>query len=140
MIDCTSQLRLIGNPKQVTRIDIKTLTIRIKPNSLINPNQIGMDFPTAEEYIIDIVLNKTMSIDSITLNPLTNVDSFKTQLHNSHGYYLEIKSIIGSKVILGLGNAQANLIRIILLGTEDGNPPSHVSIKIVKKEFHVFNT
>jgi hypothetical protein len=91
-----------------------------------------MDFPTGEEYIIDIVLTSTMSIDSITLNSLTNVDSFKIQLHNTHGYYLEIKSIVGWKTISGLANAQANLIRIILLGTEDGNPPNRVSIKIVK--------
>ncbi|CAF4965306.1 unnamed protein product, partial [Rotaria sp. Silwood1] len=130
MTDCTPQLRLLGNPKQVTRIDIKTATMHIKPNNLINPNQDGMDFLTTEEYIIDIVLSRTMSIDSITLNPLTNVDSFKIQCHNSHGYYLEIKSIIGSKTINGLANTQANLIRIILLGTEDGNPPNHISIKI----------
>ncbi|CAF1154215.1 unnamed protein product [Rotaria sordida] len=130
MIDCTPQLRLLGNPKQVTRVDIKTPTIHIKPNNLINPNQDGMDFPTTEEYIIDIVLSKTMSMDSITLNPLSNVDSFKIQCHNSHGYYLEIKSIIGWKTINGLANTQANLIRIILLGTEDGNPPNHISIKI----------
>ncbi|CAF4677510.1 unnamed protein product, partial [Rotaria sp. Silwood1] len=130
MTDCTPQLRLLGNPKQVTRVDIKTATMHIKPNNLINPNQDGMDFLTTEEYIIDIVLSRTMSIDSITLNPLTNVDSFKIQCHNSHGYYLEIKSIIGSKTINGLANTQANLIRIILLGTEDGNPPNHISIKI----------
>ncbi|CAF3566775.1 unnamed protein product [Rotaria sp. Silwood1] len=136
MTDCTPQLRLLGNPKQVTRVDIKTATMHIKPNNLINPNQDGMDFLTTEEYIIDIVLSRTMSIDSITLNPLTNVDSFKIQCHNSHGYYLEIKSIIGSKTINGLANTQANLIRIILLGTEDGNPPNHISIKI-KNRFDV---
>ncbi|CAF3156003.1 unnamed protein product [Rotaria sp. Silwood2] len=130
MTDCTPQLRLLGNPKQVTRVDIKTTTIHIKPNNLINPNQDGMDFPTTEEYIIDIVLSKTMAIDSIALNSLSNVDSFKIQCHNSHGYYLEIKSIIGWKTINGLANTQANLIRIILLGTEDGNPPNHISIKI----------
>ncbi|CAM4923448.1 unnamed protein product [Rotaria socialis] len=130
MTDCTSQLRLIGNSKQVARVDIKTPTTELKANNLINPNQDGMDFLTTDEYTIDIVLNKTMSIDSITLNPLSNVDSFKIQCHNSHGYYLEIKSIIGWKTINGLANTHANLIRIILLGTEDGNPPNHISIKI----------
>ncbi|CAF2085140.1 unnamed protein product [Rotaria magnacalcarata] len=130
MTDCTSQLRLIGNSKQVARVDIKTSTMQLKANTLINPNQDGMDFLTTDEYTIDIVLNKTMSIDSVTLNPLSNVDSFKIQCHNSHGYYLEIKSIIGWKTINGLANTQANLIRIILLGTEDGNPPNHISIKI----------
>jgi hypothetical protein len=131
MTDCTSQLRLVGNPKQVNRVDIKSRSRHIKATNLINSNQIGMDFPTGEEYIIDIVLTSTMCIDSITFNPLTNVDSFKIQLHNSHGYYLEIKSIIGWKTISGLGNAQASLIRIIILGTEDENAPNHVSIKIV---------
>ncbi|CAF4616934.1 unnamed protein product, partial [Rotaria magnacalcarata] len=60
--------------------------MQLKANTLINPNQDGMDFLTTDEYTIDIVLNKTMSIDSVTLNPLSNVDSFKIQCHNSHGY------------------------------------------------------
>jgi hypothetical protein len=91
-----------------------------------------MDFPTREIYTIDIVLTMTMTIESITLNPLSNVDSFIVQFHNAHRYYLEIPSVIGWKTVNGLENAQANLIRIIILGTEDENPPNHISIKIVK--------
>lgn len=124
---------MIGNPKQVTRVDIRSPSIQLRANDMINPNQDGMDFTTTEEYTIDILLSRTMAIDSITLNPSSNVDSFKIQCHNSHGYYLEIKSIIGWKTINGLANTQTNLIRIILLGTEDGNPPNHISIKIVKR-------
>ena len=91
-----------------------------------------MTFPTVEEYTIDIHLAVTMSIDSIMLHPRSNVDSFKVQLHNAHGYYLEIKSTIGYKTIGGLANQQANLIRIIFLGTRDGSPPSHISLTIVR--------
>ncbi len=132
MTDCVSQLRLYGNPRQVTRIDIKSPTKHFKASQLINPNQNGMSFPTAESYTIDIVLNVTMTIESITLHSASNVDSFIVQFHYSHRYYLEIFSVIGSKNVNGLENTQANLIRIILIGTEDGNPPNHISIKIVK--------
>jgi hypothetical protein len=125
-------LRLHGNSKQVSRIDIKTPTGHIKANNLINPNQNGMEFFTTEIHTIDIVLTLTLAIDSIAFHSLSNIDSFIIQLHRSHRYYLEIPSNIGSKSISKLDNAQANLIRIIILGTEDGNPPNHVSIKIVK--------
>ena len=90
-----------------------------------------MVLPTAEEYTIDVVLTTTMSIDSITLHPRTNVDSFRVQLHNTHGYYLEVKSNIGHKVISGFAQTQASLIRIILLGTADSLPANHVAMKIV---------
>jgi hypothetical protein len=136
MTDCISQLRLFGNPKQITRIDIKSSTKHLKATNLINPNQVGMDFSTRDTYTIDIVLTMTMTIESITLNPSSNVDSFLVQFHNSHKYYLEIPSIIGYKTVNGLENAQANLLRIIILGTEDGNPPNHISFKIVKLEFN----
>jgi hypothetical protein len=135
MIDCTPQLRLLGNPKQVSKVDITSPTKHIKATNLINPNQYGMDFFTLEEYTIDIILTITMAIDSVSLHSLTNVDSFKVQLHNSHGYYLEVTSSIGDKFIDGFAHTQAKLIRITLIGTEDGNPPSHVSIKIVKTSF-----
>ena len=133
MTDCVSQLRLFGNPKQISRIDIKSATKHLKATNLINPNQNGMNFPTREAYHIDIILTHTMTIDSITLNPASNVDLFNVQLHMSHRYYLEISSIVGSKVISGLDNAQANFIRITIVGTEDGLPPSHVSFKIVRE-------
>jgi len=136
MTDCISQLRLFGNPKQITRIDIKSSTKHLKATNLINPNQNGMDFPTRDTYTIDIVLTITMTIESITLNPSSNVDSFLVQFHTSHKYYLEIPSIIGYKTVNGLENAQANLLRIIILGTEDGNPPNHISFKIVKLELN----
>jgi hypothetical protein len=136
MTDCVPQLRLYGNPKQIARIDIKSPTKHIKATNLINPNQNGMDFSTREIYTIDILLTATMAIESITLNPTSNVDSFIVQFHNSHRYYLEIPSVIGSKTVNGLDNAQANLIRIIISGTEDGNPPNHISIKIVKIKFY----
>ncbi|CAF1246783.1 unnamed protein product [Adineta steineri] len=128
--DCTSQLRLFGNPKQVTRVDIKTLKKHMKATNLINPNQNGMEFLTVETHTIDIVLTSTLAIDSITFHSLSNIDSFIIQLHHSHRYYLEITSNIGSKSINKLGNVQANLIRIIILGTEDGFPPNHISLKI----------
>lgn len=85
-----------------------------------------------DKYIIDIVLSQIMTIDSITFHPSSNVDSFIVQLHHHHTYYLEITSVIGSKTVNGLDNTQANLIRIIILGTEDGNPPKHISLRIVK--------
>ena len=129
--DCTSQLRLVNNPTQVTRVDIHSPTRSVKATSLINPNQDGMVLPTAEEYTIDVVLSITMSIDSITLHQRTNVDSFRVQLHNTHGYYLEVKSNIGHKTISGFAQTQASLIRIILLGTADSLSPNHLSIKIV---------
>ncbi|CAF4245068.1 unnamed protein product [Adineta steineri] len=128
--DCTSQLRLLGNPKQVTRVDIKTPKKHMKATNLINPNQNGMEFLTVETHTIDIVLASTLAIDSITFHSLSNIDSFIIQLHHSHRYYLEITSNIGSKSINKLGNVQANLIRIIILGTEDGSPPNHISLKI----------
>lgn len=132
MTDCVTKLRLYGNSKQVNRIDIKSSTKHIQATNLINPNQNGMDFPTTDVYTIDIILAITMTIDSITFNSLSNVDSFIVQLHHSHRYYLEIRSVVGVKTIDGLDSAQANLIRIIILGTEDGNPPNHISIQIVR--------
>lgn len=129
--DCTPQLQLMNNPRRVSKVLIHSPTRSVKPTAQLNPNHAGMSFPTAEEYTIDIHLTATMSIDSIMLHPRTNVDSFKVQLHNAHGYYLEIKSNIGYKTIDGLANQQANLIRIIFLGTEDGMAPNHVSLTIV---------
>jgi hypothetical protein len=138
--DCTSQMRLLGNPTQVTRVDIKTPNGHLKANTLINPNQNGMEFFTTGTHTIDIVLALTLAIDSIAFHPASNIDSFTVQLHHSHQYYLEITSNIGSKNINELNYVQGNLIRIIILGTEDGNPPSHVSIAIVKREmFHECN-
>ncbi|CAF4254763.1 unnamed protein product, partial [Adineta steineri] len=102
----------------------------MKATNLINPNQNGMEFLTVETHTIDIVLASTLAIDSITFHSLSNIDSFIIQLHHSHRYYLEITSNIGSKSINKLGNVQANLIRIIILGTEDGFPPNHISLKI----------
>ena len=125
------ELPLFGNPRLVTQIDINSATQQIQASNEINPDQDGMQLPTYEEYKIDIYLSSAMSIESVTLHPLSNVDSFKIQLHNARGYYLEIKSIIGLKTISGLTNQQANLIRILLLGTTDGTAPTHVSFKIV---------
>jgi hypothetical protein len=133
MTDCVSQLRLYGNPKQIVQIDIKSPTRRIKATNLINPNQNGMIFLTRETYTIDIIFTITMTIESITLNPASNVDSFKVQLHMSQKYYLEISSVVGSKIIDGLDNEHANYIRIIIDGTEDGAPPNRVSFRIVKR-------
>lgn len=92
-----------------------------------------MTLPTSETYIIDIVLNQVMSIESVALHPLSNVDSFILQLHYYQRYYLEIKSNIGVRAIKGFSNQQANLIRIILLGTNDGYPANHVSFRIVMR-------
>ena len=139
MSDCTPELRLFGNPAQVYRVDIKSRTRDIKPNNLINPNEDGMNFPTAEEYIIDIILSKTMSISSVALNALSNVNNFVIQLHNTHGYYLEIKSSIDQKIVNVSETAQTNLLRIIILGTDDGDVPSRVSIKIVNIGFKLMN-
>lgn len=131
MTDCVPQLRLFGNPKQISRIDIKSATKNVKATNLINPNPIGMTFHTREIYHIDIILTNTMTIDSITLNPSSNVDLFSVQLHMFQRYYLEVSSVVGSKVIGGLDNVQANFIRITIDGTEDGHAPNHISFKIV---------
>jgi hypothetical protein len=133
MTDCVSQLRLYGNPKQISQIDIKSPTRHIKATNLINPNHNGMNFPTREIYTIDIILTITMTIESITLNPSSNVDLFTVQLHMSQRYYLEIQSVVGSKIIDGLENEHTNFIRIMIDGTEDGAPPNRVSFKIVKR-------
>lgn len=131
---------MIGNSIRISKVIIHSATRSVKPTSQLNPNHAGMIFPSAEEYVIDIHLTVTMSIDSIMLHPNSNVDSFKVQLHNVHGYYLEIKSNIGYKTIGGLANQQANLIRIILLGTQDGSPPNHISLTIVCLfSFHSFD-
>ena len=103
----------------------------VQVTGLINPNQEGMTLPTNEKYAIDIALNRVMSIISVSLDPRSNVDSFLLQLHYYQRYYLEIKSNIGQKVIEGFSNQQANLIRIILLGTSDRSPANRISIKIV---------
>ena len=126
-------MRLFDNPEQVTRVDIKTPVGHVKANNLINANQNGMEFFTIGTHTIDIVLALTLAINSVEFHPLSNIDSFILQLHQSHQYYLEIMSNIGSKSINQLDNVQANLIRIIILGTYDGNPPNQVSIKIVKR-------
>jgi len=97
----------------------------------MNPNQQGMDFPTSEIYTIEIALTSIMTIESVAINSASNVDSFNVQFHFYNRYYLEISSTIPSKIITGLDDTQANFVRIILLGTDDGNPPRHVSFKIV---------
>lgn len=130
-IDCTPALQLVNNPEQVSLVEIRSTTQQLKPTIQLNPNQYGMLFVSSEEYIIDIYLVKTMAVDSIAFHPLTNIDSFKIQLHNANGYYLEIRSVIGQKAITGLTNQQANLIRIIILGTDDGYPPKSVALTIV---------
>ena len=56
-----------------------------------------MDFPTREIYTIDIVLTSIMTIESISISPTSNIDSFTVQFHISHRYYLEISSVIPSK-------------------------------------------
>lgn len=94
-----------------------------------------MEFYTVGTHTIDIFLVSTLAIVSVTFHPLTNIDSFILQLHHSQRYYLEIMSNIGSKSINKLDNVPATLIRIIILGTEDGYPPNHVSIEIVKRDF-----
>ncbi|CAF1547275.1 unnamed protein product, partial [Adineta ricciae] len=129
--DCTPKLQLIDNPTQVDRVDIKTPAGHIRPNDLINPNENGMEFYTVGTHTIDIFLVSTLAIASVTFHPLTNIDSFILQLHHSHRYYLEITSNIGSKSINKLDNVPASLIRIIILGTEDGYPPNHINRGVV---------
>ena len=64
---------------------------------------------------------------------VTKIESGQDGIHQ----YTE-ENNVGWKIIDGSENTLTNLLRIIILGTDDGNPPNHVSIKIVKREFWIY--